>query len=202
MYKRLAALALALYSGSMTRTQMITGIAVVLGIAVVVFFFIFVNPTKLTMQDETATPGNAENQPQAAAPMQQAAAPAAAPQASMPATPPTQLVAQDEVVGTGEAAKAGQMISVNYTGKLFSDGSVFDTSIGRAPFQFTLGGGQVIPGWDQGLQGMKVGGKRILIIPPAMAYGAQGVRNGSTVIIPPNATLVFEVELLGVKAAN
>ena len=102
------------------------------------------------------------------------------------------MVVQDEAVGTGELAQPGDMVTVNYTGK-FQSGTVFDSSVGRAPFQFTLGTGQVIPGWDQGLQGMKVGGKRLLIIPPALAYGAQG--KGP---IPPNATLIFEVYLVKV----
>lgn len=103
---------------------------------------------------------------------------------------------QDEVVGTGAAAQAGDMVSVNYTGKL-SDGTVFDTSVGKAPFQFTLGAGQVIPGWDQGLVGMQVGGKRLLIIPPELGYGS--VDYGP---IPANSTLTFEVELLKITPAS
>ncbi len=106
---------------------------------------------------------------------------------------PTQLVAQDEVVGTGDTAMAGDTITVDYTGRL-QDGTVFDTSIGKAPFTFQLGAGQVIAGWDQGVQGMKVGGKRILIIPPTLAYGANDYGP-----IPGNSTLVFEVTLKSVK---
>lgn len=102
----------------------------------------------------------------------------------------TQLIIQDEVVGTGDVARAGDTVTVNYTGKL-QDGTVFDTSVGRAPISFALGAGAVISGWDTGLLGMKVGGKRILIIPASMGYGAQG--NGP---IPGGATLVFEVELV------
>lgn len=104
------------------------------------------------------------------------------------------LEIQDVVVGTGAEATAGKMITVNYTGA-FTDGRVFDTSVGRGPFQFKLGAGQVIQGWDKGFDGMKVGGKRRLVIPPAMGYGAAGAGG----VIPPNATLVFEVELLEVK---
>jgi len=106
------------------------------------------------------------------------------------------LVATDTVIGTGAEAKPGDTLTVNYTGKL-QNGTVFDTSVGRAPFSFVLGAGQVIPGWDLGLQGMKVGGKRTLVIPPDMAYGSQGVGP-----IPPNSTLQFEVELLSVTPAQ
>lgn len=104
----------------------------------------------------------------------------------------TSLVVQDEQVGQGAAAAPGDTLSVNYTGKL-QDGTVFDTSIGRAPFSFVLGANQVIQGWEQGLVGMKVGGKRLLIIPPNLGYGAQAMGP-----IPANSTLVFEVDLLSV----
>ncbi len=105
------------------------------------------------------------------------------------------LEIQDVVVGTGAEALKGKMVSVHYTGWL-TDGKKFDSSKDRGqPFQFPLGSGQVIQGWDQGVEGMKVGGKRKLTIPPEMGYGAQGAGG----VIPPNATLVFEVDLLGVK---
>ena len=106
----------------------------------------------------------------------------------------------DLVAGTGAAAAIGNLVTVNYTGWLFdgskpdSKGLQFDSSTGVTPFTFTLGAGQVIEGWDQGLVGMKVGGLRRLVIPPSLAYGPG--RNG---IIPPNATLVFEVGLLEVQ---
>ena len=103
--------------------------------------------------------------------------------------------------GTGAMATSGQTASVNYTGWLYVEGAPdnkgkqFDSSIGRGPFEFRLGSGQVIRGWDQGVQGMKVGGQRRLVLPPEFAYGARGAGG----VIPPNATLVFDVELLGVR---
>ena len=107
----------------------------------------------------------------------------------------------DTTIGTGAEATSGQQISVHYTGWLYdpaapeNKGRKFDSSRDRGqPFEFTLGVGQVIGGWDQGFAGMKVGGSRTLVIPPELGYGARGA--GS--VIPPNATLLFEVELLGV----
>ncbi len=104
------------------------------------------------------------------------------------------LIITDIVVGEGDEAISGQTVTVNYTGKL-EDGTQFDTSIGRAPFSFPLGAGRVIKGWDEGVAGMKVGGKRILTIPPELGYGSRGAGN----VIPANATLIFEVELLKVN---
>lgn len=108
----------------------------------------------------------------------------------------TELKIEDLKVGTGAEAIAGKKITVNYTGTL-TDGTKFDSSLnpGRTPFEFNLGAGQVIEGWDKGFAGMKVGGKRRLTIPSSMGYGSQGAGG----IIPPNATLIFEVELLGVN---
>lgn len=101
---------------------------------------------------------------------------------------------EDQVVGTGAEAGSGNTVTVHYTGWL-TDGTKFDSSVDRnQPFRFLLGVGQVIAGWDQGVPGMKVGGKRKLTIPPELGYGARGAGG----VIPPNATLVFEVELLGV----
>ena len=115
-----------------------------------------------------------------------------------PTTPaaPASLVSQDITVGTGAEATPGKTVTVNYTGWL-TDGTKFDSSLdaGRTPFSFKLGAGSVIPGWDQGVVGMKVGGKRKLTIPPDLGYGSRGAGG----VIPPNATLVFDVELLGVK---
>lgn len=99
----------------------------------------------------------------------------------------------DQVLGTGDEAVAGKHVTVNYTGRLLT-GAQFDSSIGRAPFTFVLGAGQVIKGWDMGVAGMKVGGKRELVIPAYLGYGSSG--QGP---IPPDATLVFDVELLGVQ---
>ena len=104
------------------------------------------------------------------------------------------LVYEDLIEGEGECATAGQTVSVHYTGWL-TDGKKFDSSKDRNdPFDFSLGAGRVIRGWDEGVQGMKVGGARRLTIPPALGYGARGAGG----VIPPDATLVFEVELLAI----
>ena len=116
-----------------------------------------------------------------------------------PATGPTLLQITDSVVGTGATAVAGNTLTVNYTGWLYdataaqNHGKQFDSSVGKTPFSFKLGAGQVIAGWDQGMVGMKVGGKRTLTIPSAMGYGSAGAGGG---LIPPNAALVFDVELI------
>jgi peptidylprolyl isomerase len=108
--------------------------------------------------------------------------------------PPTKLEKKDLIVGTGAEAKAGETVTVNYVGVLYKGGKEFDASWRRKePFQFKLGQGQVIKGWDQGIPGMKVGGRRELVIPAELAYG----KTGSPPTIPPSAPLVFVVDLLG-----
>jgi len=110
-------------------------------------------------------------------------------------TNPSGLQYEDLVVGTGATAKAGDQVQVHYTGWL-TDGRKFDSSLDHgSPFSFPLGGGRVIKGWDEGVAGMKVGGKRKLTIPADLGYGARGAAG----VIPPNATLIFEVELLAIR---
>jgi peptidylprolyl isomerase len=110
------------------------------------------------------------------------------------AAAPAALEKKDLIVGTGKEAKAGDTVSVNYVGVLYKGGKEFDASWKRKePFQFKLGAKQVIPGWDQGVPGMKVGGRRELVIPAELAYG----KTGSPPTIPPNAPLVFVIDLLG-----
>jgi FKBP-type peptidyl-prolyl cis-trans isomerase FkpA len=130
----------------------------------------------------------------------QAAAPAAAPAAAAPEAPKVQIV--DHVVGKGAEAVPGKKVLVHYTGWFYrpmaknQHGKSFDSSAGREPLEFNLGAGQVIKGWDQGVAGMKVGGKRTLIIPSELAYGKRGAGGGA---IPPDSDLIFDVELMGVK---
>jgi len=163
-----------------------TGIAVALALAVVIFFFIFgglsifASPTP-TNEAATEITNNAQTTATT----------------TMPTEPVTELMMKDDVVGTGATATAGDTVIVNYVGSL-TNGTVFDASASHKEtlngFTFTLGAGQVIKGWDQGVAGMKVGGKRTLIIPADLAYGDRAM--GSA--IPANSTLVFQVELLKV----
>lgn len=170
--------------------------------------------------DPNSTPAPAPAAPVApVAPRNDAPAPAApiapdapvAPQKAAPAPPAPLAPAKparpaytrtDLQVGGGREATKGKGLSVNYTGWLYDPskpdlkGRMFDSSQGRGPFNFVLGAGQVIPGWDQGFDGMKIGGRRRLIIPSDMAYGVDGAGGG---LIPPDATLVFEMELLDVQ---
>ncbi|MBS0240076.1 MAG: FKBP-type peptidyl-prolyl cis-trans isomerase [Proteobacteria bacterium] len=114
-------------------------------------------------------------------------------------TTPSGLQYEDTTVGTGATPETGQICVMHYTGWLYQDGkkgNKFDSSLDRGqPFQFPIGTGRVIKGWDEGVASMKVGGKRTLIIPPALGYGARGAGG----VIPPNATLIFDVELLELK---
>ncbi len=164
-----------------------TGIAVALALVVVVLFFVlpglspFGSPVpaheaapQVTTQTSTTTSSTT----------------------TMPTEPITKLMMKDDIVGTGATAAVGDSVTVNYVGAL-TNGKVFDASAnhGTAGFTFTLGAGQVIKGWDEGIVGMKVGGKRTLIIPAALAYGSQAVGDA----IPANSDLVFQVELLNVQ---
>jgi FKBP-type peptidyl-prolyl cis-trans isomerase FkpA len=140
---------------------------------------------------ETAPAATATAQPK---PSAEAPAPTASAAPAAPTKPDPTLGIKDVQVGKGAEAKAGDTVKVHYTGTL-KDGTKFDSSKDRnEPFVFPVGRGQVIKGWDQGIPGMKVGGKRRIVIPPSLGYGSAGA--GST--IPPNAHLVFEVELLSV----
>ncbi len=146
--------------------------------------------------------GTSENPPATTtqAPPEQAPPAQAAPAQTPP--PPAAFSQVDLTTGSGPQAVRNARITVNYTGWLYDaskpdqKGKQFDTSIGRGPFAFNLGTGEVIPGWDQGFNNMRVGGKRRLIIPPDLGYGPTGTPGGP---IPPNAGLVFEMELLDVK---
>jgi peptidylprolyl isomerase len=123
----------------------------------------------------------------------------AAAQAGKTVTTPSGLKITDATVGTGASPQPGQICVMHYTGWLYEGGAKgkkFDSSVDRGqPFEFPIGKGRVIAGWDEGVATMKVGGKRTLIIPPELGYGARGAGG----VIPPNATLIFDVELLGVK---
>ena len=154
--------------------------------------------------EPTPAPAPAEPPSTSAPPSQTATVDRPADKPVAPKTPPARpaYTRTDLQVGTGREAQKGQGLSVHYTGWLYDPaqpemkGRMFDSSRERGPFNFQLGAGQVIPGWDQGFDGMKVGGRRRLIIPPSLGYGVDGAGGG---IIPPNATLIFEMELLDVK---
>jgi peptidylprolyl isomerase len=154
----------------------------------------------LVQEQEEARKAKAEKAAEEEAEAEKAAEEAAAelPEVTVPkGPPPNKLVVEDLEQGTGATAKAGDQVSVSYVGVLYKGGDVFDASWGKGsePFNFTLGAQEVIKGWDKGIEGMKVGGERKLIIPPALAYGSEGAYPS----IAPNSTLVFLVELQGVK---
>jgi FKBP-type peptidyl-prolyl cis-trans isomerase FkpA len=166
-------------------------LAVAVGVVVLIVLAVFIfnkGTNKVAQVVPTPIPSSIE------------ASPTASPSATITATTYKEiktmdgLIIQDLVLGTGAEATAGKKITVNYLGTLV-DGIKFDSSYGKAPFSFTLGAGEVIKGWDEGFNGMKVGGKRKLTIPPELGYGEAGAGG----LIPPNATLIFEVELLGVE---
>lgn len=151
----------------MSKNTLYTGIAVTVTLLVVGIFFIIGVPFSTNSLDSQATVSSAA----------------------------AQVVMQDVAVGSGRMAQAGDTVTVNYTGKL-QDGTVFDTSLGKTPYSFVLGTGTVIAGWDQGLMGAQAGTKRILIVPPALAYGPNNYGP-----IPGNSTLLFEVDVLKVEPA-
>lgn len=162
-----------------------TGIAIALALIVVIVFFVFPGLFpfgKTASSNETQTQAVTNNQTASAMPTIESA---------------KELMTKDEVVGAGAVAAAGDTVTVNYIGAL-TNGKIFDASAnhGTTGFTFNLGAGQVIRGWDQGIVGMKEGGKRILVIPASLAYGDQEVGGG---VIPANSTLIFEVELLKVQ---
>jgi FKBP-type peptidyl-prolyl cis-trans isomerase len=177
-----------------TREWIATGLGMV---AAIILFFggSILNAFKgATNQAKTAQTETASNQPSMTG--TSTASSATSTKNTMQNISKTQgLEIYDEVVGTGAEAKAGQNIQAHYVGTLVN-GTKFDSSVDRGqPFEFTLGVGQVIQGWDVGIQGMKVGGKRKLVISPELGYGSRGAGN----LIPPNATLIFEVQLVAVK---
>lgn len=170
-----------------------TGIAVALALAVVAFFFMFGGMSLFSQpqQLQTAATGQPQAETLQTAPTNTTTMP-------IDTAPITQLQIKDVVVGTGAVAAAGDTVTVKYVGQL-TNGTVFDASANHKEtaqgFTFPLGAGQVIKGWDQGVAGMKEGGKRVLLIPASLAYGERAVGN----IIPANSALIFEVELLKVQ---
>ncbi|MDP2655276.1 MAG: FKBP-type peptidyl-prolyl cis-trans isomerase [bacterium] len=164
-----------------------TGIAVALALTVVALFFIFPGANLFGNQAPTENP-----------PIDLNSQTADSAQPTMPTEPVTELMMKDDVVGTGATASSGDSVTVNYVGAL-TNGTVFDASANHketlSGFTFNLGAGQVIKGWDQGIVGMKEGGKRTLVIPASLAYGPQAVGD----VIPANADLIFQVELLKVQ---
>ena len=151
--------------------------------AILLTFLVFLSASVLAAQEQTTK----------AVPAAKAGTTHPKPAAQMTTTP-SGLQYQDLVVGKGPQPKDGDTVVVNYTGR-FTNGKIFDTSVGKKPFEFQLGRGQVIKGWDEGVATMHVGGKRKLVIPPDLAYGPGGYPG----VIPPNSTLTFVVELLSIR---
>jgi peptidylprolyl isomerase len=165
--------------------------------AILLIFLAFLSANVWAAQDQTTTPAPA-SKAKSSTQKSAATAPKAGTAHPKPAvqmtTTPSGLQYRDLVVGKGPQPKDGDTVVVNYTGK-FTNGKVFDTSVGKNPFEFVLGRGNVIKGWDEGVASMHEGGKRRLVIPPALAYGADGYPG----VIPPNSTLTFVVDLLHIK---
>lgn len=144
----------------------------------------------------TSTSGTAQGSEASGAQSEADAAKRTRPKVEVPKGPaPKTLVKKELIEGSGPEAKSGDEVSVQYVGVLYKNGEEFDASWNRGePFSFTLGGGEVIQGWDKGVEGMKAGGRRMLVIPPELAYGSEGVGP-----IPPESTLVFVIDLLSVN---
>ena len=168
-------------------------IAVVVAIVIIFVFFVILGPARSLFIGSNVQPAPSNNTVNTQNPYFSF-------EPSKLTSSPSGLLVQDLTVGTGAEAVAGKTVSVHYTGVL-ADGTKFDSSVDRGvPFTFTLGAGGVIKGWDEGVAGMKVGGKRVLVISSELAYGDAGIPGpNGTYIIPPKATLVFQVELLDVK---
>ena len=164
-----------------------TGIAVVLAVIIIALFFFFPNYLGgMGLSGQAQNPNTSQSVTSSGQPAVQAGQPTQ-----------NSLMIQDVKIGSGREATSGSEVEVSYVGKL-QDGTIFDQSSAHGgTFTFVLGAGQVIPGWDQGIVGMKVGGERTLTIPPSLAYGAQQVGP-----IPPNSTLIFDVTLINVKPVS
>jgi len=177
------------YNKVMQKQKLYTGVSICIAI-VVVFYFFFINfiSTQNPPMSSDEQNQNQQNSAENTGEQQQSAS-------AIPTPTPNSVLTQDAKVGTGAVVENGQEVTVEYVGKL-QDGTIFDQSSAHGgTFKFVLGAGQVISGWEQGLKGMKIGGERILIIPPALAYGSRQVGP-----IPPNSTLIFDIKLVSANA--